>query len=326
MIKPPSLICGALFLGLLGWQAAREKISIAPLLAWSAGGALLPIVAAVAALAHWHAFGDFLWVARVLVPYYAGLQQKPVAELLRTAVPARFFLPLLLAFFLARPWRRTETAFLAAGLATGVILYVSQRKGWPYHLYVESLFLFVLLCFALALALRSSKAAVHVLSAVTVVFVAGAVVLPTARRGAQSWYPTGSLEMLERDLSRMGGAALNGSVQCLDMADGGCINALYRSGIVQSTGFIYDYYLFPETPATATERLQPEFLTAMQQRRPRIIIQSADIFPGSTIGYGQVARWPAFAEWLASHYNLAKEQPTSGKDVGYRIYELKGSQ
>jgi len=146
-------------------------------------------------------------------------------------------------------------------------------------------------------------------------------------------YPMDTITDLQSDLTSLGGAQLSGHVQCLDMTMGGCINVLYRMRLVQSTGFLYDFYLFPEHPTAVTDALQTKFLTQITSAPPKVIILSAHTWPstaihdesGNTYSYDQLARWPAFEQLLATRYTLSREVPNPPESAGYRIYRLKDS-
>jgi hypothetical protein len=132
------------------------------------------------------------------------------------------------------------------------------------------------------------------------------------------------LASLEHDVQTMGGSELSGHVQCLDMTLASCINVLYRLRLVQSTGSIYDYYLFPEKPTPVTDALQARFLSEVTATPPRLLVLSQQIWPSDRMSYEEVARWPAFQRFLQDHYFLAREYSTPSKRIaGYRIYLLR---
>jgi hypothetical protein len=108
------------------------------------------------------------------------------------------------------------------------------------------------------------------------------------------------------------------------MALGGCINVLYRLEIVQSTGFIYDYYLFPDQPTPLTTALQQQFIGKITAAPPRILILSRVAWPTGRLDNDKLSRWADFKAYLDSHYHLVHEYaPLSKRIVGYRIYLLR---
>jgi hypothetical protein len=141
---------------------------------------------------------------------------------------------------------------------------------------------------------------------------------------SRNHYPLATISHLEQDLGDLGGSGLSGHIQCLDMTEGGCINVLYRMKLVQSTGFIYDFYLFPKQPSAAVESLQARFLHEVEAGPPRVIVLSSQTWPGGTQSYQQIKNWPAFNGFLLGRYELNREFPIQKRSAGYRIYVLRG--
>jgi hypothetical protein len=61
----------------------------------------------------------------------------------------------------------------------------------------------------------------------------------------------------------------------------------------------------------------------MNARPPKVIVLSSHIWPGDVYGYGKLANWPAFREWIDQKYEIAKQEEPTDSMVGYRIYLLK---
>ncbi len=325
LIKPPVLLIALCFVLASCWMSRRAARPAAPLLLWSVAGTILPALACLAFLLRWGVLPDFLTVLRGLVPYYAGLQQVGFAYLLTRAIPY-VFLPLAAGaayLYLTGPSRRTwEQNFLLGGVLAGALLFISQRKGWTYHLGLELSFLslFVMLEIDRALLLPDRRRLV----ALATLFVATLLTLPTDLGiiVVRSRYPMDNIHHLEADLDRLGGPALSNNVQCLDMTLGHCIDVLYRLQLVQTTGYIYDFYLFPQNANAVTRPLQARFLHEMDSHPPKVIVLSAQIWPGEQTGYFELGNWPAFNDWLALHYQLESQYP-GVKDGGYRLYVLR---
>jgi hypothetical protein len=106
------------------------------------------------------------------------------------------------------------------------------------------------------------------------------------------------------------------------MTMGGCINVLYRMKLMQSTGFIYDYYLFPKQTNAVTAALQARFLQEITSKPPEVIVFSSHTWPGDTYSYQQIERWPAFRDLLQRRYRVVRELPQQRGSAGYRIYRL----
>jgi hypothetical protein len=106
------------------------------------------------------------------------------------------------------------------------------------------------------------------------------------------------------------------------MTHGECINVLYRLRLVQTTGSIYDYYLFPKMATPLTTTLQEQFLQQVTAHPPRLFILSEQDWPAGELGYAQLHRWRQFESFLIAHYRLRSEHLRGPSDMaGYRLYE-----
>ncbi|HEV2646730.1 MAG TPA: hypothetical protein VGU46_10225 [Acidobacteriaceae bacterium] len=327
-IKPPALAIGICFFLAACWvirrneQASRLKIS--RFFLWGFLGGLVPSLICLGFLLSWGVARDFLHTLSGLVPYYAGLQRVPYARLVLRAFIPRLVLPGAFAvFLLARSWRNWEHLFLAAATLAAAMLYVVQGKGWSYHRYPEVAFASLWAMVELGRALHSDRREQIVAAATLVVtlFVSVPQIMNTVK---VTTYPDTVLQHLQQDLNRLGGSALSGKVQCLDMTMGSCINVLYRMQLVQSTGFIYDFYLFPEHNTPLTAALQTRFLNQITSNPPQVIVLSSHTWPGDFQGYGHTAYFPALTTLLAQKYRLDTDFHTPwDASFGYRIYALK---
>jgi hypothetical protein len=343
-IKPPVLAIGLFFLAATCWPVRQEESKRKAFLGrteeasvpgwpsfvlWAFVGVLVPAAAVVLFLTSWGVTAQFFEILRGLVPWYAGLGRLSVMELLGDALAFDRRLALIglggvVAFILNKSWRRWESQFLGLAALSGLALFVAQGKGWSYHMYTEIAFVALWGTLELDTFLRSEK------RRRTQIAVASVLILTAAMIAQGLWkqshdpapiYPT--VQHLESDLKALGGPRLSGKVQCLDMVSAGCINVLYRLQIVQSTGFIYDFYLFPKQGNAVTERLQERFLREMTAKAPEVIVLSSHTWPGDFFSYEQVRNWPAFEQFLQVRYRLAKEFPQPLDYAGYRIYTLK---
>jgi hypothetical protein len=147
---------------------------------------------------------------------------------------------------------------------------------------------------------------------------------------------------LSGDLDRLGGGQLSGRVQCMD-AFSGCISTLYRKNLVQSTGFLVDFYFFaPQTSAqanTVIDAMREHFWQDLQQNPPRVFVVSKQVFPAVFSGngepldsYDKLKRWPQFDAYLNEHYTIAEEHEWARPvlwashaqhPAAYRIYVWK---
>ena len=252
-IKPPALGFGICFLAAACWIVRQDRLPGQALwqrfVLWSVAGGLVPLLIVVTFLLYWGVVPDFLWQLEHFLPWFATLQRLPLGLLLRTALTPmalRYFLfgPILL-FILRRSWRRWESTLLLCAALAGAVHYVIQGKGWGYHLYPELMFIVLWAMLELNDTLQDTtwKRAIALAALLVILPYTTYRYLRIERLMA---YPMATLSHLEQDLGSLGGAQLSGHVQCLDMTMAGCINVLYRMKLVQSTGFIYDYYLFSQ--------------------------------------------------------------------------------
>ena len=158
------------------------------------------------------------------------------------------------------------------------------------------------------------------------------VLLCAVRLPAKFWhnrdnaaYPYGTQQALIADLESLGGHALNGQVQCLDMTLGGCIGAEYDLRVAQTTGFVNDHYLFPypQSASPVLAEYQARFLREMAANPPRVIVLTAHNWPDQDDrNLTKLERWPAFAQWLTAHYRVDRTHlaTTTKHTASYRIY------
>lgn len=337
-IKPPVVLIAVALL-IVVCVRLRSRSEVGRWLAWSIAGGLLPTIMVAAFLLRWGATQAFFAMLRGLVPWYASLARQGVVHLAFHAVPP-LALPLTAGAFIlllaTRSWRLRETWLLLSGVAAGFLLYVVQAKGWTYHRYTLVAFLPLWALIEIDRGLRGKRFAQTIAGATLLMATLAMAPLLLAREktgafpfGLESQhelqYSMSTIDHLQDDLNRLGGSSLSGHIQCLDMDRGGCINVLYRMKLVQSTGFIYDYYLFPEKAAPVTDALQARFLREMTAAPPRVIVLSSHTWPGESLSYDQIQRWPAFGQFLASRYELTTEYAgdRARNIAGYRIYTLK---
>jgi hypothetical protein len=233
----------------------------------------------------------------------------------------------------AKKWSWEDSVLLAIGLS-GIAGYLYQGKGWSYQAATALMFLAVLAARAFAGVLENCSSPSGVGGVLFPVAFALAALLPAAyiplamARHMHQWLPmdpveASIMESLQAVSSQSGNnrGNLSGHVQCLDW-NAGCIGALYRLRLLPSTGFIYDFYLFPAQPAPITHELQARFLAKVQAAPPTVFVLTAHDWP-TMQGLAKLNRWPEFANWLNANYGIAQEvliingRPT---DRGYRIY------
>ena len=325
-IKPPAIAIGLFFFLVVGWMFWREEGSAKNqwhgVIIYSLMGLILPGALTFGFLLHWGVTKEFIYDLHTLVPWYAGLAHVPLSVSLKNAVTMRpFLLGALIAFALNRSWQRWESLFLLGGALWGFALYLVQGKGWLYHLYAEVAFAALWGMLELSAALRGRKWMPVFAAAILGLTIASWAARTRVIKSRE--YPLVTLTHLQKDLTDLGGARLSGKVQCLDVTLGSCINVLYRMRLIQSTGFIYDTYLFPERETPFTASLQERFLHEITAKPPEVIVLSSHAWPQQENSYTTLDRFPAFEQILAQHYEVAKEFPMQPNSSGYRIYLAK---
>ena len=136
---------------------------------------------------------------------------------------------------------------------------------------------------------------------------------------------------LPEDLSNAAQAlhlrSLSGQVQCLDSVNG-CVETLERLQLVQSTGHLYDEFLF-NTPTSYTLKYRAALLKSFAVHPPAIIVVMANLFPAGPTNYSKLDRWPEFENWLQENYSLYTQRVPNRRvrsiggyyvPPGYRIY------
>jgi len=341
----PTVVPLALLLALAVLVLRRRGQPWVAALLWGVLGLTLPVVAVAIFLLRERAMPWFLAAVHGMWPYYAKLGHRPLSYLLLHSVapllPVVGLWALLLVLRGASAgvesrepnWERWA---LWLGLALGFFSYLSQGKGFPYHRYPLLAFLLLLMGLDFSAALQSGGPRAARLMQVCGVLglAAGALViapLSTWKISTYDWRQDELFDMLRSDLDQQGGARLSGHVQCLDTFSG-CINALYRMNLAESTGFLVDFYFWASPQTPVTEQMRQRFWTAILQNPPQVFILMQQDFPSDTPSFAKVDRWPQFAGYLQANYTLAadrtakqwvKRESRLYPPTGYRIYVLK---
>jgi hypothetical protein len=286
-----------------------------------------------------HAFGPFFFILSKLVPYYSSLAHPTLWVLIRRSIPQAFRVYLPLALLLAIAGRSRESRCkdadwtlnwemwaVRAGVLFGGISYFIQRKGYDYHR-------IALVCFGLLWIGLEFTAAMKDRGWRRNVGVAGMAFGVLFMVPFNAWKVHGqhvvnaAVPVLEQDLVRLGGDQLQGKVQCLDLV-GGCYSALYRLGLVQSTGFTGDLQFFGPDDGKVVPYYRQIFFDQIHDNPPKVIILSNEWYQESSYSFNKLNTWPEFRDYLNSAYRLqTTEGPfiLYGNSMAYRIYVLKGS-
>ncbi len=266
---------------------------------------------------------EFLGMNRTLMPYYASLQHKGFLPLLRESLPrpVRWLVPFgALALWASRREGDWERWALAIGVLLGAFSYFVQGKGFTHHRYAAVAFLLLWIGLELAAATRRVGWLRWVGAAGFAVGLL--VVLPRLTVQVRAAGDDAAFaRTLERDLLQLGVARLQGRVQCLDLVDG-CLAALYRLGIVQSTGLTGDMLLFsPDHTAPAVLADRQRFWAEVQAHPPDVFVLSNEKFVDA--GFDKLEQWPEFTGFLNAGYSETIERSFSG-GIAYRIYLRRG--
>ena len=261
-IKPHVIVLLPVLFGLIAWELRQRRRRSTWHVGLACAGGLLPLLAALLFLVREHAVTDYAATMIQLAPYHAALWRLSLGVLFLHSVSS-VLLPLfclwLALFLLERRWRLFEDRLLLLGLLFGVFSFCLQGRGYPYHRYPSEVFLLALAARAFSDALAPQVDAFKRVRAVrflvkTLAFAGlafgGLVVAPRSLSEVMHFdgKHDGFAEPLSADLVGLGGPALSGNVQCLGMA-GGCITTLYRMRLIESSGFLYDCYLYPGGPS-----------------------------------------------------------------------------
>jgi hypothetical protein len=276
-----------------------------------------------------HAFGPFFFILSKLVPYYSSLAHPSLWVLIRRSLPQAFLIYMPLTLLLAVASRRRanwEMWAVRAGFLFGGISYFIQRKGYDYHRIAFVCFglLWIGLEFTAAMKDRGWRRNVGV---VGIAFGVLMMVPLNARKVHGRHDGNAAVPVLEQDLLRLGGNKLQGKVQCLDMV-GGCLSALYRLDLVQSTGFTGDTQFFGLDDGKVVPYYRKMLWDDFHQDPPAVIVLSDEWYQGSTYSFNKLNTWPEFRDYLNSAYRLeATRGPFTlyGYPMFFRIYVRKGS-
>jgi hypothetical protein len=346
-IKPSVLFLAPAVLFLAAIALQRKRQPFASHIAAGIIGMLTPILLILAWLQHQHITADFLRTLTQLLPYFLLLGPRSYPHLILHSISS-VMLPVVLLWLpiviLKKDWITWERAALLVAVLFGLASFYLQRKGFPYHRYPSEAFLLLLIGIDFTATLKTkaahsrlrftanNKLLPRIAMAgivVGVVFVAGG---STAHALWQDWRNQEFDTMLRADLNRLGGEKLSTRVQCLDMADG-CIPTLYNMRLVQSTGYLYDCYMFSNQPGAERDRSREAFWQAITNNPPAVFVISSNncdpAIQGPGYTYQKMSRWPQFNDYLNANYHLDAERipphmvnagSSPSKPLGYRIY------
>jgi hypothetical protein len=221
-----------------------------------------------------------------------------------------------------REWKNWERWALLLGAAFGTMSYFIQAKGYAYHRYALVTFALLWMAIELSLAIRRPGWVRHVGVAGMVVGVL--LMVPVyAHRVLLVETPNEYTNLLERDLTRLGGDSLQQKVQCLDLVDG-CLNALYHLRLVQSTGATGDLLFFAPDSSPVVDFYRDQFWGELTRKPPTVIVLSNEWFNGGET-FDKIDHWPNFAAYLNDNFDMVVDRRFDLEEHhAYRIYVRKG--
>ena len=324
LIKPTVAPYAILFLA-LAWIVHRT--GIVRYILWSLAG--FAIIAAIAlAFLLPHSLGPFLFILRKEMPYYSILGHPTWSYLLKNSLPVPVALVLVVTVVLAFGDKlRAGWEFWGVRIACllGALSYFIQRKGYTYHRYMFMGFALLWAGMELCIAMRERGwrrffGAAAMVIAVVLILPHNVNILRHSRHDANPL-----ADQLQADLQRLGGPALNNRVQCLDLVTG-CYSALYRLGLVQSTGFMGDLQFFGPDDHNVVPYYRKIFWDDIHANPPQVIVLSSEWFGAKSYSFDKLNAWPEFRDYLNSHYTLDVTRTFGSFDsnvLAYRIYVLK---
>lgn len=301
-IKPVLLPLGVAMV-VVAWVVRRDwRVVLAGVM-----GLVAPMVAMMGWLWSRGALGAFWREAVPLMQFHAGMGRRGVGYLVVHAVsPVSLLVELwLLWVAMGRPWWTAwsrERVALVVGVGGAAMAYALQGKGFWYHRYPLLAMLLLVIGLDVEMGLRTAgwrRGLAVAMAGVWCMVLAPRMAWKTTTFSRATPFQ----DALAGELERMGPAAeLTGNVQCLDTF-GGCTGVLYGLGVRQSTGFLYDCYLFAEDDGRGTRaRYRAAFWRAFAAKRPRVVVVTDQFCFGDARGFGKVALWPEFAGEMGREY------------------------
>ncbi len=358
-IKPTFAPLSIVLLILTALVLRRRGQAWAPAVLYGLCGMLAATLLNVGFLLEHHALSDFFVAQRVVTTYYVALSHLAFPEMVKKLLPPFDALVAFGALVLAVSGRRWtwEQWALALGAGLGLLSYFLQHKGYYAHRYVFVVLLLLLAGLELMRGLRAQDwrrwVSAGLIAATLAVFVPYSLWATWKVKGTSDFALT-----LESDLQRLGGTEsvsgtglpdraeqvatgqgatgrLQGQVQCLDLV-WGCIDALYRLGLVENTGFTGDMIVFDPADSPARRDARAMWWQAAQEHPAAVLVLSNEYFQGRNT-WTKMANWPEYQRYVEAHYTLVITRgfpdefglhywTTDPRDLhAYKLYVRNGS-
>jgi hypothetical protein len=327
LIKPTAAAFALLFLLLLFPGARAHRRAPGRYVAFGLLGLALSLVVAANFMLP-DAIGPFFVLQRRLGSYYARIGHASWMYLLEKCLPLSCAI-LVTAGVVMALWNRWGKGWelwgVRACVVVGALSYFVQRKGYTYHRY--SMLAFALLWVGIEFCLAMQSAGTRKLLGAGALAAAVLLILPhnvnVLRHSRHDSNPLA--DQLQADLRELGGSSLQNRVQCLDVVTG-CYSALYRLGLVQSTGWMGDLQFFGPDDHNVQPYYRKIFWDQIHQDRPKVIVLSSEWFGAKLYSFDKLDAWPEFRNYLNSAYTLDVTRTFGSFDgnvLAYRIYVLK---
>jgi hypothetical protein len=343
----------------------RSRANRSVLIQFVAPAALASLIAPAIALIFLlreHALAAFLAGFHGIIPYYASLGHRPLSFVLLHSISP--LLPIVIAWLVVLTlqgrilyWSDNwERNVLLIGVLFGLLNCIAQQRALPYYRYPLLVFLLPLMAIDFTHAFETAQTpgapsmtvssswvgsgrAARALATLALAFAAfvlapqSAILIHRYR-----WREIDFISSLQQNLTTLGGPALSGHIQCIDSISG-CGNVLYRMRLEPATGVLSDFLLFgavsdhqppDEIPIIRDTRAQ--FSSAIAANPPQVIVVTSHLHIDGPDNFEKLARWPAFASFLADRYTLQTQwSPTrttrwwsrEETPASYRIYVLR---
>jgi hypothetical protein len=319
-VAPLALVC----LGFAYYGTRKSGRRVAPYLLYAFAGLGIALCFLLKLLLPHGAFGSFLFILRQLVPYYSSLATPPFRQVFNLSLPRTFLFYAPAAAILAianRTRANWELWAIRLGFLFGAASYFVQRKGYTYHRYTYLAFglLWIGIEFTTAMRDRGWRRNLGVVAMAFAVF----LMIPfNVYKTKVRTYNNVLADQLTTDIEHLGGARLNGRVQCLDLTSG-CLTALYRLDLVQSTGFTGDLQFFAKDDGKVVPYYRKIFWDDIHADPPQAIILTNEFYMTGRYTFDKLNTWPQFRDYLNSAYHVAVARDLGsyeGNEIAYRIY------
>lgn len=224
--------------------------------------------------------------------------------LIHSMSPVMLLLGIWLVVMLLSKIRWTgERRLLLFCVVCGFLSYYAQGKGLSYQRYP-------FLAFVLVLAFSDFYDATLVSgwsrsAALSGCVLAGLLFAPKFAWSVSRFDTVTPFEQALTNALSKSAADKGQTIQCLDTFSG-CLNVLYQVQTVQSTGYLYDCYLFT-SPNAVRDRYRAEFLAELKVTQPKAIVLTDELCFAEHHGFDWIESWPDLASYLHENYSVNEE-------------------